>query len=77
MALLGSMEGKTEGLHKVIEEGKLFGMQTFNQSILKLYQDGKISYEEAMENADNPELLELAIKGIYTGQDTFRSGSSL
>lgn len=67
------MEGSTEELHRVIEEGQLFGMQTFNQSILKLYQDGKITYEEAMENADNPELLELAIKGIYTGQDTFRT----
>jgi twitching motility protein PilT len=66
------IEGKTDELNKVIEEGKLFGMQTFNQSILRLYQDGKISFEDAMQNADNPELLELAIKGIYTGQDTFK-----
>ena len=66
------MEGKSDKLAEVIEEGKLFGMQTFNQSILKLYQAGKISYEDAMLNADKPELLELAIKGIYTGQDTFK-----
>ena len=66
------MEGKTEELHKTIEAGKISGMQTFNQSILKLYQDGKISYEDAMENSANPELLELAIKGIFTGTDTFK-----
>jgi twitching motility protein PilU len=65
------MEGKTEGLLKTIEAGKIAGMQTFNQSILQLYQTGKIGYAEAMENADNPELLELAIKGIYTGTETF------
>jgi len=47
-------------------------MQTFNQSILDLYQAGKIGYEEAMENSGNPELLELSIKGIFTGTDTFK-----
>ncbi len=66
------MDGKTEDLRNTIEAGKIVGMQTFNQSILKLYQGGKISYEEAMENSDNPELLELAIKGIFTGADTFK-----
>ena len=66
------MDGKTGELIKTIEAGKLVGMQTFNQSILGLYQAGKIGYEEAMENSDNPELLELAIKGIFTGTDTFK-----
>ena len=67
------MDGRTEELSKAIENGQLFGMQTFNQAILGLYRAGKIAYEEAMENADNPELLELAIRGIYSGQDTFRA----
>ncbi len=66
------MEGKTENLFKTIEAGKISGMQTFNQSILELYQAGKIGYAEAMENSDNPELLELAVKGIYTGAETFK-----
>ena len=66
------MDGKTGELIKTIEAGKLVGMQTFNQSILNLYQAGKSGYEEAMENSDNPELLELAIKGIFTGTDTFK-----
>ena len=66
------MDGKTGELIKTIEGGKIVGMQTFNQSILDLYQAGKIGYEEAMENSGNPELLELAIKGIFTGTDTFK-----
>jgi len=66
------MDGKTGELLKTMETGKIAGMQTFNQSILKLYQAGKIGYEDAMENSDNPELLELAIKGIFTGSDTFK-----
>lgn len=66
------MDGKTGELIKTIEAGKIVGMQTFNQSILNLYQAGKIGYEDAMENSDNPELLELAIKGIFTGTDTFK-----
>ena len=67
------LEGRTTDLYETIEKGSLFGMQTFNQSILNLYQAGKIGYEEAMENSDNPELLELAIKGIFTGTDTFKA----
>ncbi len=66
------MEGKTDDLLKTIESGKISGMKTFNQSILELYQAGKIGHAEAMENSDNPELLELAVKGIYTGAETFK-----
>ena len=66
-------EGRPEELSKAIENGSLFGMQTFNQAILGLYQAGEVTYEVAMENADHPELLELAIRGIYSGQDTFRA----
>jgi len=66
------MDNRIEDLKKIMEDGKVFGMQSFNQAILDLYQAGLIDYDVAMENSDNPELLELAIKGIFTGQDTFR-----
>jgi twitching motility protein PilT len=39
-------------------------MQTFDQSILQLYQKHMISYETAMENATNPNDLEMEIRGI-------------
>jgi len=66
------MDNRIEDLKKIMDDGGTFGMQSFNQSILKLYRDGLVAYDVALENSDNPELLELAIKGIYTGQDTFR-----
>ena len=37
------------------------GMQTFDQSLLKLYKDGKISMEEALANADSRSNLEAQI----------------
>lgn len=37
------------------------GMQTFDQSLLKLYKDGKVSMEEALANADSRSNLEAQI----------------
>jgi twitching motility protein PilU len=37
-------------------------MQTFDQSLYSLYEDGVISYEEAMRNADSKNELRLRIK---------------
>jgi len=37
------------------------GMQTFDQSLLKLYRDGKISMEEALANADSRSNLEAQV----------------
>jgi len=41
-----------------------YGMQTFDQSIMRLHKQGKISFEEAMSNASNPDDLDLRLKGI-------------
>ncbi|MGC8468095.1 MAG: PilT/PilU family type 4a pilus ATPase [Acidithiobacillus sp.] len=38
------------------------GMQTFDQSLLKLYMDGLIRYEDALRGADSQNDLRLAIK---------------
>jgi twitching motility protein PilU len=37
------------------------GMQTFDQSLLKLYQDGKVTMDEALANADSRANLEAQI----------------
>jgi twitching motility protein PilU len=37
-------------------------MQTFDQSLFVLYEDGIISYEEALRNADSKNELRLRIK---------------
>ncbi len=60
-------EGKTVELYKAIKEGDYFGSQTFNQALKKLYEAEKITLEEAMAAADNPDELKLEIRGILKG----------
>ncbi len=49
-----------------------YGMQTFDQCLLKLYRDGVISYETAREAASNPDDFDLKVRGIFsTGELTF------
>ena len=60
-------EGKTNELYKSIKEGEYFGSQTFNQSLKRLYEAEKITLEDAMGAADNPEELKLEIRGIIKG----------
>ena len=42
---------ETGKLGEVIAEGSYYGMQTFDQALLQLYQDGKISMDEALKAA--------------------------
>lgn len=43
-----------------------YGMQTFDQSIYDHYAKGRISYEDALENASNPEEFKMRVQGIYS-----------
>jgi len=52
-----------------IRQGQYYGMQTFHQSLLKLYQEGAITLEEALDAASNPEELMMAIRGITQGTE--------
>lgn len=57
-------EAKTHEIPRFIESGTAIGMQTFDQSVLKLYREGKIGLEEALNNADNPGEVGMRLKGI-------------
>jgi twitching motility protein PilT len=58
---------KFEMIEDLMEKGhKQYGMQTFNQSILDLYNKGLITKEDALAASDNPADLELRMKGIST-----------
>jgi len=57
-------QGKLEKLGVAIENGREDGMQSFNQSMLQLVNDGHISEEDALAMASNPEALKMALKGI-------------
>ncbi len=49
-------------LSEVIETGEVYGMQTFDQALLKLYEEGMIDEEEALSNASSRADLALKIK---------------
>lgn len=56
------LEGAVGGLYKVMEEGELEGMQSFNQVLCKLFAEGKITLEGAIDAASRPDELMLKIK---------------
>ncbi|MFH1888817.1 MAG: PilT/PilU family type 4a pilus ATPase [Candidatus Omnitrophota bacterium] len=57
-------EGKLLEITPFIEDGTIFGMQSFNQSLVKMVREGKISQEVAENYADNKDEFILALKGI-------------
>ena len=57
-------EGKTWEIPQFLEEGAIFGMQSFNQSLVKLVNDGKITEEQAAVYSDNKEEFVLGLRGI-------------
>jgi len=61
---------KQLGIHELIEGGGVqYGMQTFDQSIMKLYREGAIDYDTAMEYTTNPDDFDLRVKGITGASD--------
>lgn len=60
-------EGKLWEINAYIEDGEIFGMQSFNQTLIKLVQTGKVSQEEALNYTDTKDEFLLALKGIKKG----------
>jgi twitching motility protein PilT len=52
---------ETGKLGEVIAEGSYYGMQTFDQALLRLYEDGKISMDEALKAATHPHDFKLLV----------------
>ena len=62
---------RTREIRTALETGSSqYGMQTFDQSIHKLYEEGLVTLEEAIRYASSPEDLKLRIQGIVTSQDS-------
>jgi len=55
-------KGDVGGLKEAIEKGKDDGMQSFDQSLLALFNSGKISEEVALANADSRNNLSLKLR---------------
>ena len=56
-----SNPAETAKLSEVIAEGSYYGMQTFDQALLKLYEDRKISMDEALKAATHPHDFKLLV----------------
>ncbi|KOR33189.1 twitching motility protein PilT [Achromatium sp. WMS3] len=54
--------GDTRGIKEAMENSDTRGMQTFDQCLFKLYTTGKISLENALNNADSRNDLALRIR---------------
>ncbi|MCK4441548.1 MAG: PilT/PilU family type 4a pilus ATPase [Sulfurovaceae bacterium] len=68
-------ENRDYELLDTIEEGKeIYGSQSFDQALLDLYHDRKISEEVVLENATNPSDMKLKLQGI--GGDFEDSGKT-
>ena len=55
-------KGEVGQIKEIMAKSTRLGMQTFDQSLYDLYEDGVISYEEAMRNADSKNELRLRVK---------------
>ncbi|MGB8656232.1 MAG: PilT/PilU family type 4a pilus ATPase [Candidatus Zixiibacteriota bacterium] len=61
---------KTPLIIELIESGSIqYGMQSFDQSIMDLYKQGMITYDEALAQATNADDFELRVKGITGAAD--------
>ncbi len=68
------LEGNTQSIPEYIKEGREFGMQTFNQSLLDLFNEGLVTYEDALQTASNREEFKLNAQGMFTGTEALRAG---
>ncbi|HEX6793273.1 MAG TPA: PilT/PilU family type 4a pilus ATPase [Casimicrobiaceae bacterium] len=55
-------KGDFHEIKAIMAKGRELGMRTFDWALFELYNDGHISYEEAIRNADSANELRLAIK---------------
>ena len=55
-------KGEVHEIKEIMKKSRELGMQTFDQALFDIYEDGKISYEDALRNADSVNDLRLNIK---------------
>ena len=62
-------EGRTGEIPRLLHDGVLQGMQTMTQALYRLVRAGWVSPEQALQIADSPEDLELALREIHAIRD--------
>lgn len=56
------LRGDIDGIKEIMKKSENIGMQTFDTALFKLYDEGRISLEEALKNADSANDLRLRVK---------------
>ncbi len=56
------LRGEIESLKEIMQKSENLGMQTFDTALFKLLQEGRITIDEAIKNADSANNLRLRIK---------------
>ena len=71
-------KGAFGDIKTIMERSRELGMRTFDWALFELYNDGHISYEEAIRNADSANELRLALKlKSKRGEPTGAAGPEL
>ncbi len=65
------IKDELEEIYKLVSKGSYNGMITFNNSLLNLYNEGKITQETALEYSDDQNELRNLMRGSYTGSQGF------
>jgi twitching motility protein PilT len=55
---------QTAQIQTAIAEGEYYGMQTFDQALLKLVEEDRVSYEEALQVASRPQDFRLMVQSL-------------
>ncbi|MDX5893559.1 type IV pilus twitching motility protein PilT [Rubrobacter radiotolerans] len=58
---------KTDGIQEAISEGDYYGMQTYDQALLKLVRDDVVSFENALQSASQPQNFRLMVQSVGLG----------
>jgi len=57
-------DNSATGITQACAKGQFYGMQTFNQSLVKLFKDGLVAEADVLEAATSADDVKLALRGI-------------
>lgn len=53
---------RSHEIHDIVAESEFYGMQTFDQALVKLYSEGRVTLDDAKSAANSPHDFELALR---------------
>ena len=65
---------QTAMIQQAISEGEYYGMQTFDQALLKLIDEDRMDFEEALRQASRPQDFKLMVQALGLGARAARDG---